>query len=77
MLTVNADGHDLMKRFHKPEDEKRMVVILEPEMYRPWINGTLSAEEIAGLLRTYPAEQLTAAAAPVPPRKRKDAVPAT
>jgi len=71
MLTVNADGHPLMKRFHKPNDEKRMVVILDPEMYRPWLNGTLSAEEIAGLLRTYPAELLASAASPIPPRPKK------
>ena len=25
MLTVNADGHPLMRRFHQPGDEKRMV----------------------------------------------------
>ena len=30
MPTVNADGHPLMKRFNKPGDEKRMVVILDP-----------------------------------------------
>lgn len=30
MLTINADGHPLMQHFHKPDDEKRMVMILEP-----------------------------------------------
>ena len=29
MLTINADGHEVMKHFHKPEDEKRMVVVLD------------------------------------------------
>lgn len=29
MLTVNADDHALMKRFHRRGDEKRMVVILD------------------------------------------------
>lgn len=33
MLTINADDHLLMKRFHKSEDEKRMIVILKPEEY--------------------------------------------
>ena len=28
MLTINADEHPLMNQFHKPTDEKRMVVIL-------------------------------------------------
>jgi putative SOS response-associated peptidase YedK len=27
MLTINADDHPLMRLFHKPADEKRMVVI--------------------------------------------------
>lgn len=31
MLTINADEHPLMRRFHKPDDEKRMLVILAPE----------------------------------------------
>ena len=30
MLTVNADDHGLGKHFHKPGDERRMVVILLP-----------------------------------------------
>ena len=29
MLTVNAEGHPVYSRFHKPGDEKRMVVILD------------------------------------------------
>lgn len=37
MLTVNADTHPFMRRFHKPEDEKRMVVILDEEQYGPWL----------------------------------------
>ncbi|MFZ6748469.1 SOS response-associated peptidase [Undibacterium sp. Ren11W] len=27
MITINADGHVVMTRFHKPGDEKRMIVI--------------------------------------------------
>ena len=38
MLTVNADRHPLLKRFHKPEDEKRMVVILHPSDYADWLS---------------------------------------
>ena len=37
MLTVNADGHPVMQRFHKPGDEKRMVVILDPANYMTWL----------------------------------------
>ena len=33
MLTINADDHPLMNQFHKPQDEKRMVVILPEDRY--------------------------------------------
>lgn len=38
MLTVNADGHPLMKRFHKPDAEKRSVVIVRPDAYQDWLS---------------------------------------
>ena len=37
MLTVNADNHPVMQRFHKPGEEKRMVVILDPKDYDDWL----------------------------------------
>jgi putative SOS response-associated peptidase YedK len=37
MLTVNADTHPLMNRFHRPGEEKRMVVILHPTAYDDWL----------------------------------------
>jgi putative SOS response-associated peptidase YedK len=37
MLTVNADDHPVMKRFHRPDEEKRMVVILDPAQYHDWL----------------------------------------
>jgi putative SOS response-associated peptidase YedK len=58
MLTINADDHPLMKRFHKPEDEKRSIVILRPEQYDAWINATL--EEAPTFLQPYPAKELHA-----------------
>ncbi len=42
MLTVNADGHAIMQRFHKPGDEKRMVVILRPEQYGEWLSCSVA-----------------------------------
>lgn len=33
MLTINAGKHPLMCRFHKPGDEKRSVVLLDPDNY--------------------------------------------
>jgi putative SOS response-associated peptidase YedK len=56
MLTVNADDHAVFKLLHKPQDEKRMVVILNPDSYETWLKGTLS--DIAPLVRQCPAEVL-------------------
>ena len=56
MLTVNADDHSLFKLLHKPQDEKRMVVILNPDSYETWLKGTQS--DIAPLIRQCPAEVL-------------------
>ena len=39
ILTINADGHDLMCQFHKPVDEKRMLVILPPDCYDHWLKS--------------------------------------
>ena len=68
MLTINADGHPLMQRFHKPDDEKRMVMILDPDQYQGWLNGSLVSEE--NVYRQYPAELLVAQPDPLPPRTR-------
>nr|WP_282961321.1 SOS response-associated peptidase family protein [Janthinobacterium lividum] len=67
MLTINADGHPLMQRFHKPGDEKRMVMILDPEQYQGWLDGSLVSEEDVFL--QYPADFLIAQPDPLPPRK--------
>lgn len=40
MLTINADHHSLMNHFHKPTDEKRMVVILPEAAYDDWLAAT-------------------------------------
>lgn len=65
MLTVNADGHPLMQRFHRPEDEKRMVVILDPSDYDDWL--TCPPAETARFLRPW-MKPLESHAAPLPPR---------
>ncbi|MEO0317551.1 MAG: hypothetical protein RL404_1228 [Pseudomonadota bacterium] len=62
MLTINADEHPLMKRFHRPEDEKRMVVVLDPAQYCPWLEA--GAEALRDFLLPYPAERLSAEPAP-------------
>lgn len=37
MLTVNADHHPLMRRFHRPDDEKRSVVVIENQNFQDWL----------------------------------------
>jgi putative SOS response-associated peptidase YedK len=56
MLTVNADNHAFMRNYHKPEDEKRMVVILHDDEYDAWLSA--SPEESRQFLRQYPAEAM-------------------
>ncbi|MES2016981.1 MAG: SOS response-associated peptidase family protein [Pseudomonadota bacterium] len=68
MLTINADGHPVMGRFHKPDEEKRMLVLLEPEQYQGWLAGALVSDP--ALYQPYPAERLVALADPMPPRAK-------
>ena len=60
MLTINATHHPLMRMFHKPTDEKRMVVILSEDQYDAWLQ--VGVEQSQGFLRLYPAELLEAIA---------------
>jgi putative SOS response-associated peptidase YedK len=61
MLTLNAAQHPLMRLFHKPVDEKRMVAILHNDQYDDWLNARPEHSKL--LLRPYPADNLTASAA--------------
>jgi putative SOS response-associated peptidase YedK len=58
MLTINADDHPFMRQFHKPDDEKRMVVILDEADYDAWLQAP--AAKSSEFLRQYPAEHLKA-----------------
>ena len=62
MLTINADAHLLMKHMHRPQDEKRMLVMLADDANDEWLSaGTLlNAASRAKLLLPYPAEHLVA-----------------
>ncbi len=57
MLTINADDHPLMKQFHKPQEEKRMVVILPEDRYLDWLQA--SPEQSRDFLLSWPADELT------------------
>lgn len=56
MLTINADDHDFMRNYHKPNDEKRMVVILPKGLYSDWLDAPASAA--MDFMRQYPADRL-------------------
>jgi putative SOS response-associated peptidase YedK len=75
-ITINADGHPLMKRFHKPGDEKRALVVLPPEDVDAWL-ACRDPELARSFLRHYPAERMKAWAAPTAPRAKKVVVPET
>ena len=34
----NADQYPFISQFHKPEDEKRSIVVIEPEHRQDWLN---------------------------------------
>ena len=63
MLTINAEAHTLMNRFHKPTDEKRMVVILTEGAYQDWLEAPL--ERANEFLVPYSADALVAMAPPI------------
>jgi putative SOS response-associated peptidase YedK len=68
MLTANADHHPLMRRFHKPGDEKRSLIILPSAQYEEWL--TCRDPEMARTFLTLPrADDMVAEASPLPPRK--------
>lgn len=56
MLTINADDHPFMRQYHKPEDEKRMVSILDESDYDAWLQAP--ATESRSFLRQFPADKL-------------------
>ena len=68
MLTVNADGHAVFGRMHRPGEEKRMVAILDEADHDRWLDA--DAPQAQAMLRPYPAERLHAEPAPRPPARR-------
>lgn len=70
MLTVNADEHPLLRRFHKPGDEKRSVVIVRSDAYADWLSCK-TKEQARSFLDLYPADEMFAEPFPLPPRAPK------
>ena len=66
MLTINAASHPLMQNFHKPADEKRMVVILPPERYEDWL--VAKPADSMGFMLPFAASGLQSEPAPAKPK---------
>lgn len=58
MFTMNATDHPLLKHYHRPEDEKRIIVILPESRYADWLNAPVA--DNMDFIRHYPAENLMA-----------------
>lgn len=81
MLTINAHAHPLMRRMNKAGDEKRMVVILDPEEDLPWLQcGALEAPRYfkpwSGALLAEPAPLVRAPKFATEPPARDEILPA-
>ena len=72
MLTVNADGHPVFGRMHRPDDEKRIVVILDPQQYDEWLTCRLA--DAPTFFRQW-TKPLHAEADPLPPRVKAPTPP--
>ncbi|ARK91043.1 SOS response-associated peptidase family protein [Burkholderia thailandensis] len=59
MITVNAEGHAIMSRMHKPGDEKRSIVILRPDDWGEWLT-TSNVEAARAMLQLYSADGMVA-----------------
>ena len=59
MITANGEGHSIFSRMHKPNDEKRAVVILRPDDWEEWLT-TSNIEAARAMLQLYPADEMVA-----------------
>ncbi len=64
-LTINADEHPLMRRFHKPCDEKRSLVMVQRSDYDDWL-GCRNSEQAKAYLKLCSQELMAAVPAPRP-----------
>ena len=70
IITINANAHGLMNRYHAPGAEKSMPAIVNEGAYDAWLNAR--ASQAKEFLRPYPAQKLLAN--PVEKKGRKDAL---
>lgn len=62
-LTVNADEHDVLKRFHRIGDEKRSLAIISPEDYDSWL-ACDDPELARSFMRLLPSSEYACSPAP-------------
>lgn len=62
MLTINADHHPVMRRFHKPHEEKRSIVVLQDNDYEAWLKA--NHQQAKELLQLAPDHFLMSAPSP-------------
>ena len=67
MLTINGDGHPVMGRFHRPGDERRSLVVVEPSRWLEWLSAT--TERAKEMLLPMDANEFTAAPANAEPQQ--------
>ena len=68
MLTVNADAHPVLNRFHKPGEEKRSPVLLPLDQWQHWLSA--SPELAQQMMQAHQAPPLVVQADPLPSRQR-------
>jgi putative SOS response-associated peptidase YedK len=73
MVTVNADDHPFMRQFHAPGEEKRMVVILEPEDFEGWLTCPVAEAKLRYCKQWH--GELVGEPVPLPKRPKKSAMP--
>jgi putative SOS response-associated peptidase YedK len=73
-ITINADEHPLMKRFHKPGDEKRSLVVIAKEDFDDWLSCS-KLELARAFLQLPDAERMWAKPVPVAPKQPKQKTP--
>ena len=57
MLTINAEGHPIMGRFHRPGDERRSLVVVPPSRWTDWLSAT--PDTVRAMLAEMPVAEFT------------------
>ncbi len=57
MLTINEEGHPIMRRFHRPGDERRSLVVVLPSKWTDWLSATL--DTVRAMLTKMPVTEFT------------------